>query len=77
MNLSDKHDAEHQSAPLKRVTTRRLQDMKKKQKKISCLTAYDALIARIIDEAGIDLILVGDSLGNVVQGHETTIPVTR
>lgn len=48
----------------------------KKQKKISCLTAYDALIARIIDEAGIDLILVGDSLGNVVQGHETTIPVT-
>jgi 3-methyl-2-oxobutanoate hydroxymethyltransferase len=50
--------------------------MKKKQKKISCLTAYDALIARIIDEAGIDLILVGDSLGNVVQGHETTIPVT-
>lgn len=76
MNLSDKHDAEHQSAPLKRVTTRRLQDMKKKQKKISCLTAYDALIARIIDEAGIDLILVGDSLGNVVQGHETTIPVT-
>lgn len=76
MNLSDKHDAEHQSAPLKRVTTRRLQDMKKKQTKISCLTAYDALIARIIDEAGIDLILVGDSLGNVVQGHETTIPVT-
>ena len=76
MNISDKNDAEHQSAPMKRVTTRRLQDMKKQQKKISCLTAYDALIARIIDEAGIDLILVGDSLGNVVQGHETTIPVT-
>jgi 3-methyl-2-oxobutanoate hydroxymethyltransferase len=64
------------SAPLRRVTTQRLIEMKKKGQKISCLTAYDALISRIIDEAGIDLILVGDSLGNVVQGHETTIPVT-
>lgn len=64
------------SSPIRRVTTLRLQDMKKKGKKISCLTAYDALMARIIDDAGIDLILVGDSLGNVVQGHETTIPVT-
>jgi 3-methyl-2-oxobutanoate hydroxymethyltransferase len=50
--------------------------MKKQGKRISCLTAYDALIARILDDAGIDLILVGDSLGNIVQGHETTIPVT-
>lgn len=58
------------------VTTLRLQEMKNKGNKISCLTAYDALIARVIDEAGIDLILVGDSLGNVVQGHDTTLPVT-
>ncbi|MEY3689504.1 MAG: hypothetical protein RIT37_1066 [Bacteroidota bacterium] len=69
-------DRHTHSAPMRRVTTRRLQDMKKQGKRISCLTAYDALIARILDEAGIDLILVGDSLGNIVQGHETTIPVT-
>jgi 3-methyl-2-oxobutanoate hydroxymethyltransferase len=69
-------DRHTHSAPLRRVTTRRLQDMKKQGKRISCLTAYDALIARILDDAGIDLILVGDSLGNIVQGHETTIPVT-
>jgi 3-methyl-2-oxobutanoate hydroxymethyltransferase len=50
--------------------------MKNHGRRISCLTAYDALIARILDEAGIDVILVGDSLGNIVQGHETTIPVT-
>jgi 3-methyl-2-oxobutanoate hydroxymethyltransferase len=69
-------DRHTHSAPMRRVTTRRLQEMKKQGKRISCLTAYDALIARILDEAGIDLILVGDSLGNIVQGHETTIPVT-
>ena len=69
-------DRHTHSAPLRRVTTRRLQDMKKQGKRISCLTAYDALIARLLDDAGIDLILVGDSLGNIVQGHETTIPVT-
>lgn len=69
-------DRHTHSAPMRRVTTRRLQEMKKQGKRISCLTAYDALIARILDDAGIDLILVGDSLGNIVQGHETTIPVT-
>jgi 3-methyl-2-oxobutanoate hydroxymethyltransferase len=69
-------DRHTHSAPMRRVTTRRLQDMKKQGKRISCLTAYDALIARILDDAGLDLILVGDSLGNIVQGHETTIPVT-
>lgn len=79
MEQADQHndaDRHTHSAPMRRVTTRRLQDMKKQGKRISCLTAYDALIARILDEAGIDLILVGDSLGNIVQGHETTIPVT-
>ncbi|MFP4528990.1 MAG: 3-methyl-2-oxobutanoate hydroxymethyltransferase [Candidatus Kapaibacterium sp.] len=59
-----------------KVTTLSLQEMKKSGRKIVCLTAYDALMSRLLDEAGIDLILVGDSLGNVVQGHETTIPVT-
>lgn len=60
----------------RKVTTLRLLEMKKANLKIVALTAYDALIARLFDEAGIDLILVGDSLGNVVQGHETTLPVT-
>ncbi len=60
----------------RKVTTFRLQEMKQMGQKIVCLTAYDALIARILDESGIDVILVGDSLGNVVQGLETTLPVT-
>ena len=51
-------------------------DMKTRGEKITVLTAYDAFLAGILDEAGIDLVLVGDSLGNVVQGRETTIPVT-
>lgn len=58
------------------VTTLRLQEMKNAGIKISCLTAYDYTTAKIIDEAGIDLILVGDSLGNIVQGNETTISVS-
>ena len=60
----------------KRVTTLRLKEMKKANVKISALTAYDYTSAQIIDKAGIDLILVGDSLGNVFQGNETTISVT-
>lgn len=64
------------SVDFKAITTQRLREMKKLGIKISCLTAYDALMARIFDEAGIDLILVGDSLGNVFQGLDTTIPVT-
>lgn len=60
----------------KKVTTLTLQEMKRAGRKIVCLTAYDALIAGVLDKAGVDLILVGDSLGNVVQGHDTTIPVT-
>jgi 3-methyl-2-oxobutanoate hydroxymethyltransferase len=50
--------------------------MKRKGEKISCLTAYDASFAAVIDKVGIDILLVGDSLGMVVQGHDTTIPVT-
>lgn len=60
----------------KRVTTRRLAEMKKAGMPIASITAYDALTARLFDEAGIDVILVGDSVGNVVQGQETTLPVT-
>ncbi|MCS7229819.1 MAG: 3-methyl-2-oxobutanoate hydroxymethyltransferase [Candidatus Kryptonium sp.] len=61
---------------LKKVTTKTLLEMKKRGEKIAMLTAYDFLIAKLLDESGIDVILVGDSLGNVFQGHETTLPVT-
>jgi 3-methyl-2-oxobutanoate hydroxymethyltransferase len=60
----------------KRITTRALQEMKDGGEPIACLTAYDYLFARILDEAGIDLILVGDSVSNVFQGNNTTLPVT-
>ena len=59
-----------------RVTVRTLAARKRRAERISMLTAYDFAFARIFDQAGIDLILVGDSLGNVVQGHDTTLPVT-
>jgi 3-methyl-2-oxobutanoate hydroxymethyltransferase len=61
---------------VKRITTHTLQEMKNKGEKISCLTAYDYSMARIVDAAGIDLILVGDSASNVMAGHETTLPIT-
>ena len=59
-----------------KVTIEKLKEMKQQRKKICCLTAYDALFARIFEEAGIDLILVGDSVANVFQGKATTLPVT-
>lgn len=58
------------------VTIPQLLQWKKQGRKIAALTAYDYAIARILDEAGVDLILVGDSLGMVVLGYETTVPVT-
>ncbi len=61
---------------VKRVTTNVLQEMKNRGEKISMLTGYDFSMARIIDEAGIDIILVGDSASNVMAGHETTLPIT-
>lgn len=60
----------------KRITTRSLFEMKQNGEKISMLTAYDFTMARIVDEAGIDVILVGDSASNVMAGHETTLPIT-
>ncbi|MCH2224810.1 MAG: 3-methyl-2-oxobutanoate hydroxymethyltransferase [Crocinitomicaceae bacterium] len=61
---------------VKKVTTKVLQNMKNKGEKISMLTGYDFSMARIIDTAGIDVILVGDSASNVMAGHETTLPIT-
>ncbi len=59
-----------------RVTIKVLEQMKRKGEKISMLTAYDYSFAKIIDEAGVDIILVGDSASNVMAGHETTLPIT-
>ena len=59
-----------------RITTHVLQEMKQRGEKISMLTCYDYSMARIIDEAGIDVILVGDSAANVMAGHKTTLPIT-
>lgn len=60
----------------KRVTVKSLVDMKTNGEKISMLTAYDYTMAKIVDSAGIDVILVGDSASNVMAGHETTLPIT-
>ena len=60
----------------KRITTNVLQEMKTCNEKISMLTSYDYTLAKIVDDAGIDVILVGDSASNVVAGHETTLPIT-
>ena len=61
---------------IKRVTPHDLQEMKRNGEKISMLTAYDYSMAKIVDEAGTDVILVGDSASNVMAGHETTLPIT-
>ncbi|MCO5949651.1 3-methyl-2-oxobutanoate hydroxymethyltransferase [Mucilaginibacter flavidus] len=61
---------------VKRITTHILQEMKNRGEKIAMLTAYDFSMAAIVDEAGTDIILVGDSASNVMAGHETTLPIT-
>jgi 3-methyl-2-oxobutanoate hydroxymethyltransferase len=61
---------------IKKVTTHVLQELKNKGEKIAMLTSYDFSMARIVDHAGIDVILVGDSASNVMAGHETTLPIT-
>ena len=63
-------------AEIKRITTHQLREMKNRGEKIAMLTAYDFSMAKIIDGAGIDIILVGDSASNVMAGHETTLPIT-
>ena len=60
----------------KRITTKSLIEMKANGEKISMLTAYDFTMAKIVDSAGVDVILVGDSASNVMAGHETTLPIT-
>lgn len=61
---------------IKKITTHTLQEMKRTGEKISMLTAYDYTMAKILDHAGIDVILVGDSASNVMAGHITTLPIT-
>src|ERR1043165_1470228 len=61
---------------VKKITTHQLQEMKNRGQKIAMLTAYDFSMAKIIDAAGVDVILVGDSASNVMAGHETTLPIT-
>ena len=60
----------------RKVTTARLAEMKSRGEKIAMLTAYDFLFARILDQAGIDVVLVGDSAANVIHGFETSVPIT-
>lgn len=61
---------------IKKVTTHQLQAMKERGEKISMLTAYDFSMAKVLDSAGIDVLLVGDSASNVMAGHDTTLPIT-
>lgn len=65
-----------QNKDFKKITTNVLQEMKRNGEKISMLTAYDFTMAKMVDSAGIDIILVGDSASNVMAGHETTLPIT-
>jgi 3-methyl-2-oxobutanoate hydroxymethyltransferase len=67
---------EHANPERKRITTHQLQEMKQRGEKIAMLTAYDYSMARLIDQAGMDIILVGDSASNVMAGNETTLPIT-
>lgn len=61
---------------IKRITTNTLREFKQKGEKIACLTAYDFSMAKLVDAAGVEVILVGDSASNVMAGHETTLPIT-
>jgi 3-methyl-2-oxobutanoate hydroxymethyltransferase len=61
---------------VRKITTHRLSEMKLRGEKISMLTSYDYSMARLVDEAGVDVILVGDSASNVMAGYETTLPIT-
>jgi 3-methyl-2-oxobutanoate hydroxymethyltransferase len=73
---TERSSTAREEARKRKVTTARLTEMKARGEKIAMLTAYDYSFARIVDEAGVDVILVGDSASNVVHGHETTVPIT-
>jgi 3-methyl-2-oxobutanoate hydroxymethyltransferase len=72
----DNRKADGMQTNPRRVTIQQLRQMKERGEKIAVLTAYDATFGRLLDEAGADVLLVGDSLGMVIQGHDTTLPVT-
>ena len=74
--LQNTTPASSSSTASSRVTISRLQSMREMNEKITMLTCYDASFAAVMDHCGIDVLLVGDSLGNVIQGHQTTLPVT-
>ncbi|MFM2375268.1 MAG: 3-methyl-2-oxobutanoate hydroxymethyltransferase [Bacteroidota bacterium] len=74
--MSTETSSAGEAQKLKKVTTARLTEMKARGEKISMLTAYDYSFARILDQAGVDVLLVGDSASNVIHGHETTVPIT-
>ncbi|MCE7904140.1 MAG: 3-methyl-2-oxobutanoate hydroxymethyltransferase, partial [Gammaproteobacteria bacterium PRO9] len=67
---------EQRDRPEAPVSISTLREMKAAGEPIACLTAYDASLALLVDDAGTDVVLVGDSLGMVIQGHDTTVPVT-
>ncbi len=75
-NIAVKYTQMSVHKEIKKVTTHVLIEMKQRGEKISMLTAYDYSLATIVDDAGIDVILVGDSASNVMAGHETTLPIT-
>lgn len=74
--MSTEKGSSREEKKRKKVTTARLTEMKARGEKIAMLTAYDYSFARILDEAGVDVLLVGDSASNVIHGHETTVPIT-
>jgi 3-methyl-2-oxobutanoate hydroxymethyltransferase len=75
MSITSLSEGQSPSARLK-VTTTTIHDKKQRHEPITCLTAYDYATARLVDEAGVDMILVGDTLAQVVLGYDTTLPVT-
>lgn len=74
--MSTQTPSSAESARKRKVTTARLAEMKSRGEKIAMLTAYDFMFARILDNAGIDVVLVGDSAANVIHGFETSVPIT-